>query len=145
MADGLGGGAGPAGAESARPRVLGRCLGMDRGAAALKNGQQLQPCFAEPNTHDPTPARADESRLAWLARSTWSRAVATRAFYNSNLAALPPEIAQHLCTELRRDRSEAKYFELVVGRFLQILGAERLDYEVPGSEGRRVDWTAQFA
>jgi len=33
---------------------------------------------------------------------------------------------------------------LVVGRFLKLLGAESLEYEVPGSEGRQVDWLARF-
>lgn len=34
---------------------------------------------------------------------------------------------------------------LVVGRFLQVLGAEELRYEVPGTEGASVDWVAVFA
>lgn len=38
----------------------------------------------------------------------------------------------------------SKHFELVVGRFLQELGAADLEYEAPGSEGRRVDWLAHF-
>jgi hypothetical protein len=66
-----------------------------------------------------------------------------RRFYNENLSALPPTVRDRLCRELRRDRTLAKHFELVVGRYLQLLGAE-IDYEVPSSSGRRVDWTGRF-
>jgi len=45
---------------------------------------------------------------------------------------------------LRHDKSAATHFELVVGRFLQVLGARELRYEVKGSEGPSVDWTAAF-
>jgi hypothetical protein len=92
---------------------------------------------------DSTPARSGESRASWLRRSTEERASATRSFYNGNLAALPPDIAQRLCREIQADRTLAKHFELVVGRFLQVLGAS-VDYEVEGAEGRRVDWLARF-
>ena len=101
-------------------------------------------CFPEPQVADPTPLRPGESRVAWLSRSTWDRARELRRFYNENLASLPSGIATRLCHELKKDRSEAKHFELVVGRFLQVLGARALEYEAPGSEGRRVDWLAQF-
>ena len=100
-------------------------------------------CFPEPSVDDPTPGRNGESRAAWLRRSTWDRAAETREFYNRNLAALPVDIAKRLCRELHADRTLAKHFELVVGRFLQLLGAS-VEYEVEGVEGRRVDWLGRF-
>jgi hypothetical protein len=102
------------------------------------------PCFPDPEADDPTDDRPGESRGSWLGRSTSSWAVEVRAFYNRNLAALPPSIAQVLCREIHVDRSLAKHFELIVGRFLQVLGAIGLEYELEGSEGSRVDWRAQF-
>lgn len=100
-------------------------------------------CFPEPSVEDPTPGRPGEPRWAWLERSTWVRARETRKFYNENLARLPPLVRDQLCRGLRRDASEATHFELVVGRFLQELGAELL-YEHPSVDGRRVDWLATF-
>ena len=102
-------------------------------------------CFPEPTSPDPTPARRGETTGSWLARSTWIRAVECRRFYDSNLAALPEDAADALCARLRCDRLQAAHFELVVGRFLQVLGAEELRYEVPGTEGASVDWVAVFA
>lgn len=101
-------------------------------------------CFSEPDVEDPTPGQPGESRGEWLRRSTWERARQTRHFYNANLAYLPATIRDRLCREIHADRSEAKHFELVVGRFLQVLGAEQLEYEPVGSEGRQIDWLAHF-
>jgi phenylpyruvate tautomerase PptA (4-oxalocrotonate tautomerase family) len=101
-------------------------------------------CFPEPEVDDPTPGAAGEPTWRFLARSTWTRAVELRRFYNENLATLSPAIAARLCRGLRRGPSQASHFELVVGRFLQALGAEQLEYEPVGSEGRHVDWLARF-
>jgi hypothetical protein len=101
-------------------------------------------CFPDPEADDPTDAVEGESRGSWLGRSTSLWATQFRAFYNRNLAALPLPIAERLCSELHVDRSKAKHFELVVGRFLQVLGATELEYEIEGSEGSRVDWRAHF-
>ncbi len=104
----------------------------------------VDPCFPEPTSQDPTAARRGERTGDWLRRSTWVRAVECRRFYNRNLAALPPDASAALCKKLHRERSLAAHFELVVGRFLGVLGATELRYEVVGSEGRSVDWTARF-
>jgi hypothetical protein len=101
-------------------------------------------CFPDPEGDDPTDPAEGESRGSWLGRSTSGWATQFRAFYNRNLAALPLPIAERLCRELHVDRSLAKHFELVVGRFLQVLGAIELEYEIEGSEGSRVDWRAHF-
>ena len=101
-------------------------------------------CFPDPDADDPTDGVEGESRGSWLGRSTSSSATQFRAFYNRMLAALPLPIAERLCRELHVDRGLAKHFELVVGRFLQVLGATQLEYEIEGSEGSRVDWRAHF-
>lgn len=102
--------------------------------------EAAQTCFPEPARADARPGLASETRGQFLARSTWTRAVDLRRFYNVNLARLPAAAQTTLCRELKTDPTLSKHFELVVGRFLQELGATRLDYEVRGSEGRRVDW-----
>lgn len=105
----------------------------------------MAPCFPEPTVEDPREGQDGEHRAAFLARSTWERARELRDFYNRNLAALPEAAASTLCRGLQRDRTLAKHFELVVGRFLQLLGAESIEYETPTSDGRnRIDWAAKF-
>jgi len=109
---------------------------------SLRNADRA--CFPDPEADDPIDDLDGESRGSWLGRSTSAWAVEVRAFYNRNLAALPPSIGQVLCREIHVDRSLAKHFELVIGRFLQVLGAMGLEYEPEGPEGSRVDWRAQF-
>lgn len=114
-----------------------RCWQEDPETAATQ-------CFTEPVVGDPTPARDDESRGEFLRRSTWARAAAMRDFYNLNLAELPTAIGEQLCKDLHSDRTVAKHFELVVGRFPQILGATTLEYELGLPDGHRIDWHATF-
>lgn len=102
------------------------------------------PCFPEPTTPDPTPGRRRESRASWLRRSTWSRAIETRRFYNENLAALPADAAAAICNRLQAGDTDAPTFELIVGRFLQLRGGQDLAWEPEGAGGRRVDWRATF-
>ena len=102
-----------------------------------------EPCFPEPAAADDRPGLRRESLADFLARSTWSRAVETRAFYNENLAALPSECRDRLCKRLKSEDTQAPTFELVVGRFLQLRGAQRLECE-PETGGRRIDWQAEF-
>lgn len=106
---------------------------------------QRPPCFPEPTTADPRPGLRREALAQFLARSTWSRAVETRAFYNAALTALPERCGEGLCRRLASttDDTEAATFELIVGRFLQLRGAEELECE-PEAPGRRVDWRATF-
>lgn len=104
----------------------------------------MEPCFPEPTADDERPGLMDETRPAFLRRSTWVRAADLRRFYNVNLSRLPVDIGSRLCRDLRVDSTGSKHFELVVGRFLQELGARSIEYEVPGSEGRRIDWLARF-
>jgi hypothetical protein len=106
----------------------------------------MDPCFPEPTVEDPTNGHKGEHRAAFLRRSTSERARELRDFYNRNLAALPEAAASALCLGLKGDRTLAKHFELVVGRFLQLIGADPIEYEPPTLDGRnRIDWAATFA
>ena len=61
---------------------------------------------------------------------------------NHSLAHFPPAAAHHLAAKLRHDW-QAHYFEIVVGRYLQVLGAD-IEYEPLGSNGTHVDFRATF-
>jgi hypothetical protein len=70
--------------------------------------------------------------------------VRIRAFLNRSLGDLPAEAAAALCHRLRHDPPWGRvFFELVVGRFLQVLGAD-IEYQPVGAGGRNVDWRATF-
>lgn len=104
------------------------------------------PCFREPAVPNDAWGRYGESadQVGWLDLSTLPRARAIREYLNRSLAALPPDAAKRLCHRLRRDPPFGRpYFELVVGRFLQVLGAE-VEFEPTGLGGVGVDWRARF-
>ncbi len=98
--------------------------------------------FPEPLVEDPTWARDNEDDLAWLRRSTLPTAQAVRRFLNEQLAKLPLAIAEHLATRLASHWSST-FFELIVGRALQELGAD-LEVEVANARGFRPDYRARF-
>ena len=80
----------------------------------------------------------------WLDRSTLPRAVNIRAFLNQSLVELGPKAAQNLAHRFRRDPPFNRvWFEMVVGRFLQVLGAA-VEHEPAGVGGKSVDWKATF-
>lgn len=82
--------------------------------------------------------------IGWLHRSTVPRAGRIRAFLNRSLAELPADAAANLCHRLRHDPPFGRvYFELIVGRFLQVLGAE-VDHQPVGIGDVNVDWRATF-
>jgi hypothetical protein len=103
------------------------------------------PCFPEPIESDDRPGLRRETRAEFLRRSTWARAVETRAYYNDSLAALPEPCRLSLCARLGNsaENTLAPEFELLVGRFLQLRGALEVACE-PQGERRRVDWRAAF-
>lgn len=103
-------------------------------------------CFPEPTNPHPHYGRYSEQadQVSWLDRSTLPRAVRIRGFLNRSLGELPPEAAAALCHRLRHDPPWGRvFFELVVGRFLQVLGAG-VEYQPVGAGGRNVDWRATF-
>jgi hypothetical protein len=96
----------------------------------------------EPSALDHTYAEPGEHPLDWLARSTTDRARECRFFLNKNLSALPREARSLFMTTLNTRWSSA-FFELIVARMLQELGATLL-IEVENQSGKRPDFTAQF-
>jgi hypothetical protein len=97
----------------------------------------------EPLAPDDTYARRDEQALDWLARSTITRAKACRRFLNEHLSKLPVGTQSKILHDLRY-QWHSTFFELIVARFLQELGAS-LVFESSNREGRRPDFTAQFS
>jgi len=96
----------------------------------------------EPAVDDPTYAGRAEGIWAWLQRSTVLRAIESRRFLNSNLAQLPSDYADSLNARLSHSWRSA-FFELVVARTLQVIGAT-LEIE-PSPDGfHRPDFKATF-
>ena len=99
--------------------------------------------FPEPTTADESWLEWDETMAEWLTRSSEPRARSLRDFLNKSLACFTRARAETLAKKLSQDW-HSYFFELVVGRYLQILGAE-LVAEPLGSNGTRVDYRATFA
>lgn len=96
----------------------------------------------EPSAPDDTFARRGEHTLDWLARSTSPRAHECRVFLNKNLSALPPK-ARAVIVMALRERWHSAFFELIVARLLQELGAS-IEVENNNSNNRQPDFKAQF-
>jgi hypothetical protein len=98
--------------------------------------------FPEPSCADDSAAYRGEPTTDWLKRSTHPRAEAARRFLNENLSALPQE---HRGTMYRmlHARWHSAFFELIVGRALQALGAT-IEVEPGGASDTRVDFVARF-
>jgi hypothetical protein len=102
--------------------------------------EPLEPDLARTGTY----AEWDRSVVDWLDRSALPRARRVREFLNRSLGALPAEAGAALAHRLRHDPPfERVFFELVVGRFLQVLGAE-VTHQPTGLGGQNVDWRATF-
>lgn len=98
--------------------------------------------FAEPLIDDPTYARRDESTTDWLRRSTVARARESRRFLNYHVNALPAAWQPILVRDLET-RWRSAFFELIVARSLQLLGASLV--VEPGSlSTTRIDFQATF-
>src|ERR1017187_7496301 len=98
--------------------------------------------FKEPDSDDPSVMRPGESEFEFLSRSTWIRARNIRAFMNDLLSYFPEDHQKKLYTRLE-DQWKPTYFEMIVGRTLQLLGAD-LEYESGASNGKRPDYLATF-
>jgi len=98
--------------------------------------------FPEPTPPGESWQEWDETAVNWLARSTQPRARAIREFLNVNLGYFSPKHAKRLAQKLSQDW-QPFFFEIVVGRYLQVLGA-KLEYEPDGSNGTHVDYRATF-
>ncbi len=98
--------------------------------------------FPEPASSDASWPGWDETAVEWLRRSTTPQAKAVREFLNRSLAHFPPKHAKSLAKRLNQDW-QSHWFEIVVGRYLQVLGAD-VEPEPVGSNGTRVDFRAIF-
>lgn len=98
--------------------------------------------FPEPLTDDPTYARRGESTTDWLRRSTVARARESRRFLNEQVNALPAAWQPILVRDLET-RWKSAFFELIVARTLQVLGAS-LVVEPEGLSTTRIDFQATF-
>lgn len=98
--------------------------------------------FGEPSEPDPTFGRRGESTVQWLSRSTAPRAKEARRFLNQNLSKLPEDIQESFVSSLSH-RWQSAFFELIVARVLQELGAT-IRVEVANPDGRRPDFIAAF-
>jgi hypothetical protein len=98
--------------------------------------------FPEPASPDESWPGWDETAVEWFRRSTQPRAAAVREFLNRSLDHFPPKHARSLAKRLDQDW-QSFFFEIVVGRYLQVLGAEVLP-EPRGSNGTHVDYHATF-
>ena len=98
--------------------------------------------FPEPPRADDSAANRGEPTTDWLERSTHPRAKAARRFLNENLSALPLEHQDLLYRNLH-ERWHSTFFELIVGRTLQVLGAT-IDVEPGGASDVRIDVAARF-
>jgi hypothetical protein len=101
--------------------------------------------FPEPIERDDTYAGRLESTPSWMARSTLDLAKRHRSFLNRNLSALPEECQQDIGRRLKTDMHfRSAFFELVVARTLQTLGASITCEPVNPVDGTRIDFMAQF-
>lgn len=98
--------------------------------------------FPEPSLADDSAAERGEPTTAWLERSTHPRAKAARRFLNENLSALPSE-HQVVLYRMLHERWDSAFFELIVGRTLQVLGAT-IEVEPGGASDTRIDFVARF-
>jgi hypothetical protein len=101
--------------------------------------------FPRPEKPDPTFAQMDEATVSWLRRSTLPLAKDCRDFLNRNLNALPESCKKGLFEHLsHKQHYRDGFFELIVARSLQELGADiECEPENP-LDGSRVDFVARF-
>src|SRR5690349_20410370 len=99
--------------------------------------------LSEQTTRDDTYASQREHSLDWLARSTLPRAREARRFLNQDLQMIPTDAQMPLFRALW-NRWDSAFFELIVIRTLQELGAE-VQIEVANAEGKRPDILARFS
>lgn len=98
--------------------------------------------LTEPVILNNSPCGRDESTFDWLLRCTNAKAKACRQFLNECLGKFPVTIQDKFKHDLK-ERWTPTYFELIVARFLQEMGAE-IELEVENSEGRKPDFLAKF-
>jgi hypothetical protein len=99
--------------------------------------------FPEPSWIDDTYAWRGEATTDWLRRSTVPRARECRRFLNENFSKLPGEY-QAVLHHVLHIRWPSAFFELIVARTLQVLGAD-IEVEPASEAGTRIDFLAHFS
>lgn len=98
----------------------------------------------EPTTIDDSFARDDETWFDWISRATSEKGKRSRRFLNENIANVPESWQTKLYNDFRTRDWHSVFFELIVGRTLQILGATiEVEQPVIGTS-RRPDFRALF-
>lgn len=101
--------------------------------------------FPEPLTRDDSRARDNETWFDWLSRCTSLKGRESRRFLNHNINALPPDWRPKLFEHMQTREWHSVFFEMVVGRTMQILGAS-LAVEVPvTATNKQPDFIATFS
>jgi hypothetical protein len=96
----------------------------------------------EPDPPDLTRPRWGERPLDWYARSSLPESREVRKFLNRTLNHFPAKDARGYIGKLRQDW-RSFYFELIVGRYLQVLGADIVP-NAKGNNGTDVDFRATW-
>lgn len=96
--------------------------------------------FKEPKVEDISVVR-DETYMNWLVRNTSPKAKYSRAILNKNISKIPNEWIDKLLKDLKNRWSSA-FFELIVARVIQVLGASVTVEEEQA--GRNPDFIADF-
>ena len=100
--------------------------------------------FPEPSAEDDSIARHGEGTYSWLSRSTSAKAKGCRRFLNENIGHVPLQWQGKLHNDFRTKEWSNVFFELIVARTLQLLGAF-IEVEVQIAEtGKRPDFIARF-
>jgi hypothetical protein len=100
--------------------------------------------FPEPAKEDDSIARYGESTFAWLSRSTSEKARGCRRFLNENISLVPRDWRTKLHNDFRTRDWGSVFFELIVARTLQLMGAS-IEVEVPIAEtNKRPDFVVRF-
>lgn len=108
------------------------------GQRRLPDAASMPVYFPEPAEQDGTWGVEEEGNVEWLRRSTLPRAVSIRRALNENLSRFEEPHASKLAAKLAHDW-KSNYFELLAGRFLQVL-AGRVDYQPLGTNKTRIDY-----
>ncbi len=100
--------------------------------------------FPEPLEEDDSIARHREGTFAWLSRSTSKKARGCRRFLNENINQVPPHWQKKLHSDFRTRKWDSVFFELIVARALQLLGASIEVESLIQETNKRPDFVARF-
>lgn len=100
-------------------------------------------CFPEPSPSKRREPKRGSAMPDWLRTVDDPTARSMRRFLNENIAQLPESFQAKICHALKK-RWDSAYFELIVARTLQLLGAT-IEVEPESEAGTRIDYHSRFA